>query len=166
MQDEIKVIKSIDKSLRWVGHQSRTHGNIEPLLWRENHSDILIRHHHTIIPFKAILTVFCNLLFSFKWARGGWALNSKWVCVWPLGWTRGGGGGTGLDITATITITMDYAALIIYSTMNPDRTTANQQQLFWRGPDTQMTCSRDGEHEGGDSYFYEEIIMGLVSTDS
>ena len=70
MQDEIKVIKSIDKSLRWVGHQSRTHGNIEPFLWRENHLDILIRHHHTIIPFKAILTVFCNLLFSFKWARG------------------------------------------------------------------------------------------------
>ena len=102
---------------------------------------------------------------------GGWALNSKWVCVWPLGWETvvdpgGGGEGTGLDITATITITMDYAALIIYSTMNPDRTTANQQQLFWRGPDTQMTCSRDGEHEGGDSYFYEEIIMGLVSTDS
>ena len=60
---------------------------------------------------------------------------------------------------------MDYAALIIYSTMNPDRTTANQQQLFWRGPDTQMTCS-DGEHEGGDSYFYKEIIMGLVSIHS
>ena len=70
----------------------------------------------------------------------------------------GEGWGAGLDITATITITMDYAALIIYSTMNPDRTTANQQQLFWRGPDTQMTCS-DGEHEGGDSYFYNENIM-------
>ena len=81
----------------------------------------------------------------------------------PIG--PGGEGGAGLDITATITITMDYAALIIYSTMNPDRTTANQQQLFWRGPDTQMTCS-DGEHEGGDSYFYKEIIMGLVSIHS
>ena len=91
------------------------------------------------------------------------------LCLAPWVGDRGGPGrgeGAGLDITATITITMDYAALIIYSTMNPDRTTANQQQLCWRGPDTQMTCSRDGEHEGGDSYFYEEIIMGLVNTDS